>query len=1012
MSLIQYPVKNKQFTFVIVAMVITIGLSTLFSMPRAEDPETYPPQMPVVVVYPGTSPKDLEQLVVKPLETKISGMDDVKQIKSSIYNGLAVIMVEFEYDISYNDKYQELSREMDASRSQLPEGIYRMEVLKLDPTGVNVIQVALISENAPRDIIRKLANELENELEKVQTLKDVKIHGLSDPIVRVDINLERLAQLRIPLMQVVQAIQSEDSKIPAGNVHAGSNAYSIKTSGNFKSVEDIGNTIVTSKEGKNIVLADLANIYLNYMPENHITRLNGYRAVFVTAAQKKGQNISTTQTEYLKILSTFEQKLPNNVDMVLHFDQANNVNNRLRGLGLDFIIAVGLVLFTLLPLGTRASLVVMIAVPLSLSIGAIILNTFGYTLNQLSIVGFVVALGLVVDDSIVVVENIERWLRDGYSRMEAAIKGTQQIVLAVLGCTATLVIAFMPLLFLPEIAGDFIRSMPVVVIGSVIGSMFVALFVVPLLASILLKPHKDEKGNIFLQLIKKGIHLTYAVLLDKALKNPKISLLLAAVVFVGSLALIPKLGFSLFPSSEKPQFMVVVNAPPQSNIFHTDSLTKKIEKEIAEIPAVQYYASNIGKGNPRIYYNTEQKNEKSDFSEIFVQLYEGTSPKYKKQIIDSLRINYDNYPGAKIEIKDFEQGIPMIAPVEVRIIGNDLDTLKSLAFKTETILKSIPGAIYVNNPLSATTTDIKIDINKDKALSLGVPSVAIERTLRIALSGIDIGTMNNEDDDDFSIMLSVPRENHPDLSVIESLFVDNIEGTAIPLNHLVDLSFETSPPMINHIDKERTVSVSASVDQNYSLDKVLQQTIQVMDDFPFPDGYTYAMGGEIENRERSFGGFGTILMITLFFFVAVLILEFKTFKSTIIVLSVIPLGIVGAVIALLLTGNPLSFVAAVGLVALAGIEVKNTILLVDFTNQLRKEGMPLNEAIEKAGEMRFLPIILTTLTAIGGFLPIAWSNNPLISPLAIVMIGGLISSTLLSRIVTPLVYKLIPPKID
>src|SRR5690606_33266726 len=256
----------------------------------------------------------------------------------------------------------------------------------------------------------------------------------------------------------------------------------------------------------------------------------------------------------------------------------SNVNNRLNGLGVDFLIAVTLVLITLLPLGTRASLVVMIAVPLSLSMGVIALNMLGYSLNQLSIVGFVVALGLVVDDSIVVVENIERWMREGYSRVEAAIKGTHQIALAVVGCTATLAIAFMPLMFMPEDAGDFIRSMPMAVIGSVLASMLVALLVVPFLSSRLLKPHENPDGNVVLRWLQQVIHGTYAVLLDRALKRPWYTIGIAVVIFAGALALIPVIGFSLFPASEKPQFLIRINAPLQANIYTTDSIARQIEK--------------------------------------------------------------------------------------------------------------------------------------------------------------------------------------------------------------------------------------------------------------------------------------------------------------------------------------------------------------------------------------------------------------------------------------------------
>lgn len=1013
MSLIKYPIKNYQFTMIMVLMVMLVAATSLLTMPRAEDPDMKAVSFPVIVVQPGTNPKDMEQLIVKPLEARFYALDDIKRIKTTINNSVAFFFVEFEYGTDYDDKYQELVRELNAATPELPENIYSMEVQKIDPTNVSVIQLALVSENASQTTIKELADKLKQDLEKVKALKEVEISGLPDQQIRVDIDQAKIAELGIPMNRIIQSIQSENQNIPAGSVIAGDKTFSVKTSGNYQQIEDIKNTIVASGQGKNITLKEVASVYPTFGTNNHITRLNGYNAVLINAAQKIGMNISDTQKEYLKVLDKFEQTLPDNVDMIVNFDQANNVNKRLGGLGIDFAIAICLVLITLLPLGTRASLVVMIAIPLSLGLGVIAMNSFGYSLNQLSIVGFVVALGLVVDDSIVVVENIERWMREGYSRLEASIKGTEQIALAVLGCTVTLVIAFMPLVFMPEMAGEFIRSMPIAVITSVIGSMLIALLVVPFLSSKLLKPHEHEGGNAILRTMQSIIHKSYGVFLDKALKHPGRTTLIALAIFLGSLALIPVVGFSLFPPSEKPQFMIHISSELQDNIQTTNRISREIEKELKGMEDVKYFTTNVGKGNPRVYYNMQQGQENVSYADIFVQLHDDVKSSDKIQIIENLRKKWTPYLGAKVEVRNFEQGLPVISPVEIRIFGDNLDTLRSLAAKAEVLLKNTPGSEYVNNPIKNNKTDIRVNINREKAMALGVPTSSIDQTIRVALAGYQVGTYSDpdKDDNDYDIIVSVPRAKDATLETLEGIFVDNVAGQAIPLSQLASLEFEVSPSNIYHIDKERTVSVNSFV-QKYNNDEVINAVIEQMDKFPFPAGYSYEMGGEVESREMAFGGFGTIILITVFMFIAVLILEFKTFKSTLIVLSVIPLGIVGAVLALLVTGNTLSFVATIGIVALAGIEVKNTILLVDFTNQLRREGMELNEAIEKAGEIRFLPIILTSLTAIGGLMPIAWSSNPLISPLAIVMIGGLISSTLLSRIVTPVVYKLIPPKIE
>lgn len=1013
MKISDYAVKNYQFTLVIFLMIIALGVTTILNMPRSEDPELNAPQFPIVVVYPGTSPKDMEELIVEPMERVISELEDLKRIKTTISDGVAVLFVEYKYESDVDEKYSELVREVNALRGELPQNIASIEVRKVTPSDVNVIQIALVSENATRESLKKYTEDLQEELEQIKSLKKVQVHGLPDKIVRIDLKLEKLAQMRIPAEAVIGTLQSEIANIPGGNVNAGTKSFNIKTSGNYTHHTEIKNTIIYSANNKNILLGDVADVYPSFEDETHITRLNGYRSVFITAAQKQGENITKIQKVYKQAIGDFEKRLPANIDLVHHFDQADNVNKRLSGLGFDFMLAILLVAITLLPLGQRAAIIVMISIPLSLAIGIVLMNALGYNLNQLSIVGLVVALGLLVDDSIVVVENIERWMREGHSRLEATLKATQQIGLAVVGCTATLIIAFLPLFFLPEGAGEFIRSLPMGVITSVLASMLVSLTIIPFLSSRLLKEnHGHPDGNMFMRALKKVIHGSYSRLLDKALAKPWWTVSVALLVFLASLQLFPVIGFSLFPASEKPQFMVEITTPLQSNLAFTDSITKKVEQELSRHEQVKYYATNVGKGNPRIYYNVIPENERTDYTQIFVQLDEETTAEEKLKLIEELRTAWTPYPGAKVEVKNFEQGPPINAPVEVRLFGENLDTLRTLATRVETLLEKTPGTIYITNPVMHLKSDIKVDINKEKAQMLGVSTLAIDRTVRLAVAGLNLGKFSDETGDDIEIILTKSKTGTPTLDALQNIYVNNNQGRAVPLNQLAELKLESSPLSINHYDKVRMISLTAFVDKNFLVSNVVGDVIKQMDGLQLPAGYSYGMGGEVESRQESFGGFESVIIVTIFLFIAVLILEFRTFKSTLIVLSVIPLGVVGAVLALLLTGNSLSFVAIIGLIALAGIEVKNTILLVDFTNQLRQQGKSLEDAIREAGEVRFLPIILTSMTAIGGLLPIALSSNPLISPLAIVLIGGLISSTLLSRVVTPVVYKLIPPRIE
>ncbi|WP_158797904.1 efflux RND transporter permease subunit [Pedobacter sp. L105] len=1013
MKISEYAVKNSQFTLVIFLMIIVLGLTTMFSMPRSEDPEMHPPSFMVIVNYPGTNPRDIEDRVVTPLEKTISSLDDIKRLRTTISNGVAVIRVEYKYSSNIDSKYQEVVREVNNKRSELPADITSIEVQKQQPTDVNVLQVALVSENAPRSRLKYFAEKLQDDLEKVSSLKQVTIYGLPAQQVRIELNLEKMAQMHLPLSAVSNSLRSEMASIPGGSVDAGHQTFNIKTN-DYRTLDAVNNTIVSPAGTKNILLKDIGHVYYGYGEEEHITRLNGHRCVFVVAAQKDGENITKTQEAYKGVIANFQKLLPNNIDLVQNFDQAENVNRRLTGLGHDFIIAILLVAVTLLPLGFRPAVIVMISIPLSLAIGIVLLQLFGFNLNQLSIVGLVVALGLLVDDSIVVVENIERWMLEGHSRMEATLKATGQIGMAVIGCTVILIIAFMPLVFLPEGSGDFIRCLPLAVIFCVLASMLVSLTIIPFLSSRLLKNHVgNPEGNFLMRGLKKLIHGSYARLLDKALQRPFFTIGVAVVLFSASIYIFGIIGFSLFPASEKPAFLINITTPNQSNLPYTDTVTLAIEKQLKHEPLIKYYATNVGRGNPRIYYNIVPENNRSDYAQLFIQLDPDTKPDAKLALIQKLQDRWAKYPGAKVEVKNFEQGPPVVAEVEVRLFGDNLDTLRALSIRVEQMLHKTPGTMYINNPVSLLKSDIRVAVNKDKAQQLGVSSMDVDQISRLAVTGLSLGTYyNNDNKYGFNVLLTRLKEGRPTLDAFRNLYVNNAQGNALPLNQVADLQLEASPAVINHQEKKRVVSVQANVQKSFLVSRVVDDVIQKMDKMKLPPGYSYEMGGEVEAKNNSFGGFMSIILVTVFMFIAVLVLLFKTFKSTLIILSVIPLGVVGAAVALWVTGNSLSFIAIIGLIALAGIEVKNTILLVDFTNQLRRKGMGLQEAIREAGEIRFLPIVLTSLTAIGGLIPIAISTNPLISPLAIVLIGGLISSTLLSRIVTPIIYELIPPAIE
>jgi multidrug efflux pump subunit AcrB len=617
-------------------------------------------------------------------------------------------------------------------------------------------------------------------------------------------------------------------------------------------------------------------------------------------------------------------------------------------------------------------------------------------------------LGLLVDDSIVVVENIARHIRSGYSRIEAAIKATDQIYLAVLGCTATLVFAFLPLLFLPEGPGEFIRSLPAAILFTVAASLFVSLTIIPFLASRMLRDRDSESA--LLRRLMNFIHTVYGPALRWALAKPKSTLLVAFALFALVCATVPMIGFSLFPSADVPQFVVRVDAPDGASVAETDRALRFVEARLAEQPLVKHWYTHLGHGTPFVYYNYFPQGRSANIGEVFVELH-AFDPKTTPKLFEALRARFNEYAAARITLKQFEQGPPVDAPVAIRIVGPQIEDLRGIAAEVEQVLKTTPGTRDVNNPVRLLRTDLNLGIDTQKAGLLGVSALEVNRTVRLAVAGLAAGQFRANNGDEYDITLRLPMRERPTIEALDSIEVSSANGHQVPLRQISNPRFETVTNSITRYNRERQVTVSASTQPGFNTARVTAAAVKKLASVALPPGYRFVVAGEVEAQQESFGGLLPAILVAVFGILAVLVLEFGSFRSTLIVAGVIPLGITGALLALLTTGYTLSFTSIIGMIALVGIEIKNSILLVDFTNRLRAQGMALDQAIQEAGEIRFLPILLTSATAIGGLLPLAVQGSGLYSPLAIVIIGGLISSTLLARLVTPVMYKLLPPPV-
>jgi len=1016
--LAHFSVHRWQATLVVFIALIALGMNALFAIPKAEDP-TFPlPSFTVAAVLPGATPDDLERLVVDPLETKLKALDDLKTIKTEIHDGLAVTDLEFRSGIDTNRKHDELLRELNALRPELPKELVRLDVTHFNAAMVNILTLALVSDTANYKALSAHARALKRRLENVPGVGKVELAGLPAQEVLVTLDLPRLVAFGLSPLEVINAIGAGSVNVAAGAIETGARRFNVKTNGDYRSVSDVRATVVRMDGSRTVRLSDVADVKLSDAEAVHLTRFNGHRAVLVGVAQREGQNLLEVSELLQREVEEFTKTLASDLTLEIGFEQVKNVRHTLNGFVRDFALAIFLVLLTLLPLGLRASLVVMISIPLSLCMGLLVLQVTGFTINQVSVVGFVISLGLLVDDSVVVVENITRHIRSGISPREAAVSATKQISVSVLGCTATLVFAFVPLLALPGTAGQFIRGLPVAIIATITASLLVSLTVVPFLSSVLLEP-ESEHGNVFLRALHKGIDGTYRPVLARALARPAQTLGITGALFLGSIALIPSIGFSLFPAAGMPQFMIHVEAEDGASLEETDRATRFVEAELARHPEVVKVATSLGKGHPMVYYNVAPVDEHADRADVFVEISTRSAAAQAK-LYEQLRQAFAKYPGAKLELTEFQSGPPVEAPIVMRLLGNDQASLQAAALEVEKVINATPGTRDVRNPGRERKTDLHVLVERDRAALLGVPLPDVDRAVHLAVSGIVAGQYREDGvDSAYDIRVTVPRMaarsraggSRPGLEVLDGLYVAGAQG-AMPLSQIAHLSMDPSAAKLRHYNKERSEIVFASVRDGFNTDRVTKQVLATLEQLRLPAGVRVQPAGEIESREESFGGMGMALLVAVFGVLAVLVLEFRTFKSVWIVASVIPLGVIGGLVALWLSGNSLSFTANVGFVALMGIEVKNSILLVDFCNELRADGMSLDDAIQEAGQKRFVPILLTTLTAIGGLVPLVLEHSNLYSPLALVILGGLISSTVLTRVVTPVLYKLLAPEVS
>jgi multidrug efflux pump subunit AcrB len=1022
MKLPQISIDNYQFTLIIFIVLLFAGMRSFLTMPRTENPEIVIPGVSILAIYPGANPVDMEQLVASPIEESINELDNIKRINTTLLDGVASIAVEFDFNTNADEKFDEVQQQINTIMNDLPDELISLTTSKWSSSDVAMVQLALTSSKSDYNTLNTQAELLEKEMEKIPGVKQADILAYPGKEVRVSIDMEKMALMNVSLEQVGKSIASNNANIPGGTMELGSQVFGIKTSGSYEDLNEIRRTIVSSNAGKLIYLENIATVEFTHGELNYLARFpvsdpsgkGSQTSLFLVVKQKEKWNVLDITKEIESVTAKFARSLDNSLSLNYVFNQSAGVNYRINNFMNNLIQGIILVgLLILLALGFKSALVVIIAIPLSILIGLGIIDMAGYGLQQISIAALVVALGLLVDNSIVMVENINRHLALGHTPRRASIMAASEIGWPVVSATITTVLAFIPLAAMPYMAGLFIRSLPYTIIATLLVSLFVSLTLTPMITGKLFKKTEpvDATRNTTEKGVKKYLKVfiegPYRKSLKFALKNRGI-VILVSLAFLGVSLFAGKfLGVSFFPKAEQASLLIKIQTPEGTNIDRTDEVARYVESILDTLPEVKYYATNVGHGNPRIYYNTFPHSYRSNFADIYVEGME-YDPSGFDSFVEKLRTLFNSYPGARIWVKEFEQGPPIEAPVQIYLTGKELDKLAEISGDFEKFLRGQEGIINLNNAFTNTKTDLYFNINREKANLFGVPVHVIDQTIRTALTGTPVSKFRDKNGKEFDIVLRLPLENNRStLADIDKIYVQSLSGNSIPLRQLAKAEFRQSPSIITRYNLDRTAEITADIRKGYSLDAVMAPVIEKLDTYSFPAGYSYHIAGEFESRSETFGGTGTAALIALIAIFAVLVLQFKSFIQPLIVFVALPFAFIGSVWALLITGNSFSFTAFIGLTSLIGIVVNNSIIMVDYTNILRKQGKPILEALQTAGETRFTPILLTSVTTMGGLLPLTLRGGTLWAPLGWTIIGGLFVSTALTLIMVPVFYKVL-----
>jgi multidrug efflux pump subunit AcrB len=978
------------------------GLGNYYSISRREDPEIKISVALVVTIYPGASAEKVEKQVTQKLEEQIESMESLEEVKSTTRENISVIFVSVRYDSDAEMEWQKLRSRVAEISAKLPKGIIGPKVW--DEFGDTTGMIIALTGAKPTELA-DIAEELKNELRRVPSVGEMTIYGEQPEVVYVEGTRAMMAQHSITPYRMSQALQMHNLEIPAGYIKTPQYKYRVQPTGAYSSIEEIEETIidVSMKTANPVHVEDLFDVRRSIKtPFDTKVLKDGRTALALGIVMKKGYNMVEMGGEVRDVLARFRKRLPPEVSVEVVHDAPRQVDQRIQTFMQNLLEGLAIVVVSMaLFLGLRSAIIAAVAIPLSVLIAMSFMPLMEIDLELVSISAFIVALGMLVDNSIIVSDNVDLKLRAGLSPQEAAWRGTHELARPVVAGTLATVVAFMPMLLLEAEIGAYVRSLPLVVAASLIGSLLVSMTLTPYMAKKMLRAPKKKKP------FGRGpIARGYRRFLRLCLRH-RWAVVLATMGLLGFAGyLFFQVGFSFFPDANRDQFTVDIWLKEGTAVAETERIAKQADAMLRADEEVDSTLVYVGKGGPRFYITVVPEFQKTNYAQIMVNTVDESAT---HRVVDRFNDKAQKmFPGARVFAKKMVMGVPVQAPIAIRITGPDLRKLRRISRQIQDILEQTPGTVEVRDNIGPDVPSFKVEVDEERANRVGVTNTDVALAFLSTYQGFEL-TSFDDGDEEIPVILRLEdtqRRIREDLAGLPVF--SNITKKQVPLGNIADIEPQWGAGVIRRYDNRRSVSVLAW-NKGRLADDVLKDAWPEIQALNLPPGYKLEIAGEKKEMDSAFRQLLIVFGVIIASLVGLLVLQLSSMRKTIVVLLAVPLALIGASVGLYLGSFSFSFMAFLGVVALAGMVIKNSVVWIEFVDRAEDQGKDRTESVVEAGIFRLRPIMLTTVTTVGGLLPLGLFGGVLFEPMAWAMIGGLLASTVLILIVVPVFFTLIAP---